>query len=99
MRSLTAILHFCLNSFTRVLAAASFALLLAATAAAQSPTDGSTPSGFAPGSPAGSYALSDFDTVNLYNGSLNIRLPLLDIGGRGHAGYPIALHVEKKWTV
>jgi RHS repeat-associated protein len=99
MRSLTAVLHFCLNSFARVLVAVSFVLLLAATAAAQSPTDGSTPSGFAPGSPAGSYALSDFDTVNLYNGSLNIRLPLLDVGGRGYASYPITLHVEKKWTV
>jgi len=99
MRSLADALHSGATSFARVLTAASLLLLLAATAAAQGSTDGSTPSGFAPGSPAGSYPLSDFDTVNLYNGTLNIRLPLYNIGGRGGAGYPITLHVEKKWTV
>ena len=73
--------------------------LLAAGASAQSATDGTTPAGLAPGSPAGSYALSDFDTVNPYNGGLNVRLPLLRVGGRGGAGYPVTLHVEQKWTV
>lgn len=99
MRPLTNARHSRANTLAHVLTVASLVLLLAATAPAQSPTDGSTPSGFAPGSPAGSYALSDFDTVNLYNGGLNFRLPLLDVGGRGHARYPIKLHVEKKWTV
>lgn len=32
------------------------------------------------GSPAGSYALSEFDNVNLFNGALNFNLPLLKIG-------------------
>ena len=30
--------------------------------------DGKTPSGLAPGAPAGSYPLSGFDNINLYNG-------------------------------
>lgn len=40
-----------------------------------SATDGTTPSGIAPGSPSGSYALSGFDNINLYNGNLNFALP------------------------
>lgn len=95
----SAVRHSQINAAARPLACAALLTLSAASAAAQSPTDGSTPSGLTPGSPAGSYALSDFDTVNLYNGSLNFRLPLLKIGGRGGAGYPVTLHVEKKWTV
>jgi RHS repeat-associated protein len=99
MRLLTTALHSCATSCANVLAAALLVVLLAAAVAAQGTTDGATPSGLTPGSPAGSYALSDFDTVNLYNGSLNFRLPLLNVGGRGGAGYPIKLHVEKKWSV
>src|SRR5664279_788450 len=53
--------------------------------------DGATPVGVAPGSPAGSYALSDFDTVNCYSGTLNIRLPLAALGGRGDGGYRMIL--------
>src|SRR6266851_5790441 len=41
-----------------------------------------TPLAMTPGAPAGSYALSGFDNVNLYNGNLNFSLPLLKIGGR-----------------
>src|ERR1044071_4976926 len=50
------------------------------------PTDGTTPMGLQPGSPAGSYALSGFDNVNLYNGALDFRLPLYSLGKRrtGH---------------
>ena len=66
---------------------------------AQGSTDGTTPLGLSPGSPTGSYSLSDFDVVNLYNGSLNFRLPLYQIAGRGGAAYPITLQVQKKWTV
>ena len=66
---------------------------------AQGSTDGTTPLGLTPGSPSGSYALSDFDVVNLYNGSLNFRLPIYQIAGRGGAGYAITLQVQKKWTV
>jgi YD repeat-containing protein len=64
------------------------------------PTDGSTPSGLAPGAPAGSYALSGFDNINPYNGNLSFRLPLLQIGGRGAAGYTMTLAMDaKKWQV
>jgi RHS repeat-associated protein len=64
-----------------------------------SPLDGKTPSGLAPGSPAGSYALSGFDQVNLFNGSLSFRLPLMKVGGRGSAGYTMMLPIEQKWIV
>ena len=37
--------------------------------------DGLTPEGLQPGAPSGSYALSGFDTVNLYNGSVNLAIP------------------------
>src|SRR4051812_31709939 len=65
----------------------------------QGSTDGTTPLGLSPGSPSGTYALSDFDLVNLYNGSLNFRLPIYNVAGRGGAAYPITLKVDKKWTV
>jgi hypothetical protein len=74
-------------------------VLIPTIARAQGSTDGATPLGLAPGSAAGAYPLSDFDVVSLYNGGLNFRLPLYQIGGRGGASYPIALHVQKKWTV
>jgi YD repeat-containing protein len=47
--------------------------------------DSSTPLGIARGTPTGAYGLSGFESVNLYNGNLNFRLPLLHIGGRGGA--------------
>lgn len=81
-------------------------LLLAAVAHGQtvttttSITDGRTPSGLQPGSPVGSYGLSGFDSVNLYNGNLNFRLPLMQIGGRGEAGMTMTLALNlKSWHV
>jgi len=62
-------------------------------------TDGTTPLGLSPGAPAGSYPLSDFDNVNLFNGSLNFSVPLVKVGGRGSAGYPITLRIDFKWRV
>ena len=75
--------------------------LLISQANAQStyPTDGSTPMGLKPGAPAGSYSLSGFDNINLFNGNLNFRLPLIGIGGRGGAAHSIMLPIEKKWQV
>ncbi len=74
--------------------------LLAIGARAQSVTDGATPSGLAPGSPAGSYALSGFENVNLYNGNLDVHLPLLTIGGRGEAVAAVAAGVNPEpWTM
>ena len=65
------------------------ALSFAVAAQTTSATDGSTPLGLQPGAPAGSYALSGFDNVNLYNGNLSFQLSLLGISGRGGAQMPI----------
>jgi RHS repeat-associated protein len=62
-------------------------------------TDGSTPLAVSSGAPLGAYSLSDLDSVNLYNGSLNFRLPLVKISGRGGAGYEMIMRIEHKWLV
>ncbi len=67
---------------------------------AQTATDGKTPLGITPGSPAGSYELSGFDNVNLYNGNLNFQLPLRGIVGRGDAQMALLLSLNLKgWRV
>lgn len=71
----------------------------AQTLTSYTPTKGSTPVSLAPGSPAGSYALSGFDTLNPYNLSMNFRLPLLQVGGRGQAGYTMMLPIQRHWRV
>jgi RHS repeat-associated protein len=84
------------------LALRSIVPLLLAVGAAQaqsSSTDGATPRGIAPGAPAGSHQLSDFDSVNIYNGNLNFSLPLMEVGGRGDASYHMTLKIDKRWTV
>jgi RHS repeat-associated protein len=86
------------------MAALLWLLLLVISASAQttttSATDKMTPSGLAPGSPAGSYALSGFDNINLFNGNLNFRLPLLTMGGRGEASFTMMLAInDKQWRV
>jgi RHS repeat-associated protein len=58
---------------------------------------GSTPLAVSPGAPAGSYALNDLESVNLYNGHLSFALPLLRIGGRGGAGYVMTLPMGALW--
>lgn len=63
------------------------------------PVDGSTPPAFAPGSATGSYALSGFEYVNLFNGALNFTLPLVELKGRGKTGTPLVLPIERKWYV
>jgi len=60
-------------------------------AAAQSSLDGSLPSALKPGSPAGSYE-SSMDTINLFNGHLNFRIPLITIGGGGRRAYRWYFH-------
>lgn len=71
----------------------------AQTSTTTSVTDGTTPNGLKPGAPAGSFALSGFDNINPFSGSLNFSLPLLQIGGRGSAGYTMILPVEQRWRV
>ncbi len=65
----------------------------------QTNTDGYTPTGLAPGAPAGSYALNNSESINLFNGNLGFNLPLLNVGGRGTAGYTVLLPIEQKWRV
>ena len=74
------------------------ALLSFGVSAQTSNTDGATPAGLSPGAPAGSYSLTGFENVNLYNGNLNVSLPLLSVGGRGSAGYTVTLSIEQKWA-
>jgi hypothetical protein len=74
-------------------------LSLAISVRAQAPTDNGAPLGIAPGSPEGSYALSGFENVNLYNGSLSFSFPVQQIGGRGSAGYTAHMPIESKWMV
>ena len=71
----------------------------ASIVAQQQATDGATPLGLSPGAPAGSYPLSDFEDVNLFNGTLNFSLPLLKIAGRGEGGYSLMLRIDHKWLV
>jgi len=86
---------------SQALAALVLALLfsLAASAQTTTPTDGQTPLGLTPGAPEGSYALGGFDSVNLYNGNLNLRLPLLKIGGRGAAQMTMTLPIDIQYRI
>ena len=60
---------------------------------------GSTPPSVAPGTPAGSYALSDLETIDLYSGKVNFVVPIHDIQGRGSAGYRMTVPVQRGWTI
>jgi RHS repeat-associated protein len=63
-------------------------------------SNGMTPSGLTTGAPNGSYPLSGFDNINLFNGNLNFRLPLLTIAGRGNVGAASMLALNtKSWRV
>ncbi|HYN85379.1 MAG TPA: discoidin domain-containing protein [Pyrinomonadaceae bacterium] len=87
----------------RLLFALSLALAAAAAARGQedvrSQHDHGTPPQHAAGvSAAGSYVTSDLGTVNLSNGSLNFRIPLGTVGGRGFA-LPLTLNYSSKvWS-
>lgn len=76
-------------------------ILLTSQSMAQSrATNGATPTGLAPGAPAGSYSLGGFDNVNLFNGNLNFSLPLLKIGGRGGAQSGMNLTIDSThWII
>lgn len=85
-------LRACFSALLLTLATANYAV-------AQASLNGATPSGLAPGAPAGSYALGAFDNVNLFNGNLNTFLPLVKVGGRGDAETTIGLPIDQKWKV
>lgn len=93
-----------LTTAKRLALLASLSLLFIASASAQttstSASDSTTPPGLTPGAPAGSYSLSGFEDINLYNGNLNFHLPLLHLGGRGTAGYQMTFALNsKQWSV
>jgi RHS repeat-associated protein len=86
---------------TRIIYRAFFALLCCALieiSIFSQAFDGHTPSGLASGNPLGSYQVSGLDSINYYNGNLSFNLPLHQVGGRGEAGYTIALNVESHWS-
>lgn len=64
---------------------AAFLLAFGGTQALGQSDYASTPLGLSPGAPAGSYRLSDIDSINLFNGRVNAYLPLVPISGRGDA--------------
>jgi RHS repeat-associated protein len=91
--------RFTFKSTIKAIAACIILFVSFAQAFAQSSTDGQTPLGLTRGAPTGSYPLSDFETVNLFNGNLNFQMPLLTIGGRGGTSFPLTLHIDQKWTI
>ena len=103
MHQTTSICRSVLASIVRITCAIAILLLLVTAsvkAQASSTSEGSTPTGLAPGAPTGSYSLSGFENVNLFNGNLNFNLSPMQIGGRGGAGMPISLSLDSvHWTV
>jgi hypothetical protein len=65
---------------------------------AQSVADPTTLPAMKPGTPAGSYALSGFDTIDLYSGKINWAIPLRTIGARGKSGYQMVLPIQQSWV-
>ena len=64
----------------------------------KSALDGFTPPSMAPGSPAGSFALSGFDSINPGSRRLSFSLPLHVVRGRGEVDIPIELPMGVEWT-
>jgi RHS repeat-associated protein len=81
---------------SRLVISITLLILLSGDVSAQN-LSGSTPLGLAPGSPQGSYNLSEFENINFHNGNLSFGLPLLQISGRGGASMPLMLRLEQKW--
>jgi RHS repeat-associated protein len=71
-------------------------------AAAQSiatPYMGFTQSGLGGGPAAGGFPLSGLDHVDLMSGAMRLRIPLLQIGGRGAAGFTMFYTVTSPWAM
>src|SRR5215813_11044267 len=71
-------------------------------AAAQSiatPYLGFTQSGLGGGPAAGGFPVSDIDNVDLSSGALKLRIPLLQIGGRGTVGFTMFYTVTSPWAM
>lgn len=76
-----------------------FMLLFVRVANAQNDTF--TPLGLKTGTPPGSYPASDIDTINLFNGKVNVRIPLVGREGRGQASTETTLTWDSpmRWQV
>src|SRR6185503_11331434 len=82
----------------RTLGVAVVLVALCGVTAAQD-SSGALPLGQAPGAPAGSYSIGDFDSINFFNGHLNFNLPLITAGGRGGAQHTVPFIYEQKWIM
>lgn len=73
---------------------------LSALALAQGAYDSGTPAESKAGaSTASTYAADKIETVNLANGNLSMNVPLASVGGRGSAGFTLALSYNSKlWS-
>jgi len=49
--------------------------------------------------PGGENALTAIESISLATGNLNIAVPLLNIGGRGTAGYAMVLPINYQWQI
>ena len=87
--------------YLTLLVCASSLLIMCATSTLAQGGKRPTPFGAAPGSPTGSYRLSDIDSVNLFNGRVNIQIPLVNVPSRGAVGGPTTLVVNSpaRWQV
>ena len=69
------------------------------TSAALAQTGGVGNPSNAPGTPAASYALSGIDSVNYYNGHVNVSIPIRALGvGRGSAVRTAVAGVDRVWS-
>ncbi|HEU4509335.1 MAG TPA: RHS repeat-associated core domain-containing protein [Pyrinomonadaceae bacterium] len=67
-------------------------LLLLVQVSTYAQNDSVTPLGLKAGAPVGSYEISNIDTVNLFNGRVTVRIPLINYSGRGQA------KTQTSWT-
>ena len=85
------------NSGRNILAAV---LLLVCSPAIWAQTNGPVDPGRDSGTTKGSYTQSGYEDLNLYNGRMNISIPLLDVIGRGGAQYSIRVPAQvHQWDV
>jgi len=80
-----------------LLIAGSSILLSQSSTQTNSVFEGTTPTGLAPGSPPGSYALSQIEHYSPFTGTLNPTIPLYHVGGRGEAVLDLVWPIAQMW--
>lgn len=73
-------------------------LLVAGQVVTTSVLDGVSSPSVSLASASGNPNIGDFGTINLYNGSLNYTIPLLNINSRGGADYGLSLSINRLWA-